>query len=906
MVVSSFRLPAVAEGRAKHHIERSRGVVLAGRAGIVKFHFRGKPIEAKLGDTIAAALYRNGQRIFSRSFKYHRPRGLLCVSGRCPNCLMNVDGVPNVRTCITPVREGMRVKAQNAFPSLETDFLSVTQRFDWLMPVGWYYKTFTHPAMWHAAESTIRKAAGLGEVLPTPRTEYEHAWMHADTAVIGGGWSGMQAALAAADRGEQVVLVDDQTALGGETRYRKRAGEIPAGLIRTIHAAANVKILQSSYCFGLYEGNLLGVLQHSPHPGAAERLVHLRARHTVVAAGAYETPLLFPNNDLCGVMLSTGVQRLLRLYDIPAGKRAVIVGGPERTAEVCSDLREAGIDIIGLLDPAQIVAVIGSGSVRGVRTRSGSLPCDLVVVCGPRIPDAGLVAQAGGKIEWSDAHRAFLPKALPTDVSVVGDAAGETVGNTSVSLPTSKRAFVCLCTDVSSKDLCDGVAEGFDQIETLKRYTTVTMGPCQGRMCQLSAIEVCAHETGRSAGQTGVTTSRPPNPGVTLGVLAGPRHHPIRRTPMHYAHETLGAVWMDMSDWKRPRYYEGSSSAGEKECVLREYRAVRESVGLIDVSTLGKLDVRGHDSGKLLDKVYTHRFSDLRPGRVRYALMCDDGGIVLDDGTISRLGDDRYFVTTTSGNLDFVHQWLDWHLIGTGWDVHIVNVTAGYGAMNLAGPKSRDVLGKLTDCDLSSHAFPYMACREAQVNRIPVVLLRIGFVGETGWEIHCPAEAAEELWQVLMEEGREFGIRPFGVEAQRLLRLEKRHIIVGVDTDALTNPYEADMGWAVKLEKDSFVGKVLLSHAGKEQSRERLIGFVLQGPGVPPDGAAVVVDGRPAGRVTSSRYSPAKMAGVGLAWVQVSKACEGASIEVRIDGKLVQATVTMRPFYDPEGARLRQ
>jgi sarcosine oxidase subunit alpha len=874
----------------------------------VRFYFHHKPVEAQPGDTVAAALYRNGQRIFSRSFKYHRPRGLLCVSGKCPNCLMNVDGIPSVRTCITPVREGMKVKAQNAYPSLETDFLSITQRFDWLMPVGWYYKTLTHPAMWHAAEPTIRKVAGLGEIFPSAPKEYEHSWMHADTVVIGGGWSGMQAAWMAAERGEQVILIDDQVALGGQLRYHKHSGQISGALTTHLQTAKNVRILRNSYCFGLYEGNLLGVLQRDPHASASERLIHLRTRHAVVATGAYETPLLFPNNDLVGVMLSTGVLRLLNLYAVPAGKRAVIIGDSAVADEVAAELRDGCIGVEAVVEPGTVVRATGSRKVDGIQTQSGDFSCDLIVICGPRVPDTGLVAQAGGKIEWSDAQAAFVPTGLPSHVSAVGDAAGDAVVNTDVPLPAGKRAFVCLCSDVSSKDLCDGIAQGFDQIETLKRYTTATMGPCQGRMCQLSAIGVCSRETGRSMGQTGITTSRPPNPGVTLGALAGPKHHPVRRTPMHYAHENMGAFWMDMGDWQRPRYYANQSTASEAERVLLEYHAVREAAGLIDVSTLGKLDVRGADSGKLLDKVYTHRFSDLRPGRVRYALMCDEGGIILDDGTISRLSEDRYFVTTTSGNLDFVYQWLEWYLCDTGWDVHITNVTAGYGAMNLAGPKSRDILRTLTDCDLNSSSFPYMACRETQVKGIPAILLRIGFVGETGWEIHCPAESAEELWQAILDTGRAFEIRPFGVEAQRLLRLEKRHIIVGIDTDALTNPYEADMGWAVKLDKNDFVGKALLSyaHATKDRSRERLVGFVLEAPGVPPDGAAVVVDGQPAGRVTSSRYSPAQMAGIGLAWVEASRAQEGASIDVRLNGGLAKARVTMTAFYDPEGLRLRQ
>jgi sarcosine oxidase, subunit alpha len=871
----------------------------------LKLQFQGGAVEAKDGDTIAAALYRHGQRTFSRSFKYHRPRGLLCVAGKCPNCLMNVDGIPNVRTCITPVRDGMKVKAQNAFPSLETDWLSITQRFDWLMPVGWYYKTLTHRALWHAAEPIIRKVAGLGEVLTSESRSYEHSWMHCDRAVIGGGWAGIEAAQAAGARGEQVVLVDDQPALGGQSRYRKHAGKVSLDQIERLQALPNVRILLDSYCFGLYEGNLLGIVQRNPYPGTAERLVHLRAQHTTLASGAYETPLLFPNHDLPGIMLSTGVLRLVHLYGIAAGKRAVVVGARDAAQETSAELREAGIEVVATVRADQITMATGSVCVQGIQTEVGRFACDLVAVCGPQVPDAGLAAQAGGKFTWSAAHAAFLPTDLPAHVSLVGAAAGEGVGGIPTLVPPSKRVFVCLCSDVSSQDLCDGIAEGFDHIETLKRYTTATMGPCQGRMCQLLAIGVCARQSGRSIAETGVTTSRPPNPGVTLGALAGGGHHPIRRTPMHYAHEKLGAVWMDMSDWKRPRYYRTSSSSAEKECIVAEYRAVREEVGIIDVSTLGKLVLGGADGGKLLDKVYTHRFSDLRPGRVRYALMCDEGGIILDDGTIARLSDDCYFVTTTTGNLEFVHQWLDWYLVGSGWDVHIANVTAGCGAMNIAGPRSREVLSKLTGCDLTSAAFPYMACREAEVAGIPVVMLRIGFVGETGWEIHCPAESAEALWEAILEAGRELNIRPFGVEAQRLLRLEKRHVIVGVDTDALTNPYEADLAWAVKLEKPDFVGKAVLSRA-QDLSRERLIGFVLRGPGLPEDGAAIVADGALAGRVTSTRHSPVRQAAVGLGWVKVAQAKEGASVDVRVDGKLVPATITLQPFYDPEGGRLRQ
>jgi sarcosine oxidase subunit alpha len=374
---------------------------------------------------------------------------------------------------------------------------------------------------------------------------------------------------------------------------------------------------------------------------------------------------------------------------------------------------------------------------------------------------------------------------------------------------------------------------------------------------------------------------------------------------MHHEHDTLGAVWLDMGDWKRPRYYKTAGSSLERRCVEEEYCAVRERVGVIDVSTLGKLDVKGRDAGRLLDKVYTNRFSDLRPGRVRYSVLCDEAGTVLDDGTVSRLAEHHWFITTTTGNLDFVQQWLEWWLAGTGWDVHITNITGGMASVNVAGPKARDTLRKLTTCELESKAFPYMACRQTEIAGVQAILLRIGFVGETGWEIHVPADSGTHVWRSLLEAGAEFGIRPFGVETQRVLRLEKRHVIVGVDTDALTNPFDAGMAWVAKLDKEDFIGRAALRRIEAQPLQQRLVGFVMDRGLLPEDGAPVLVDGRIAGRVTSARYSPVNGKAVGLAWVPAAVASEGAGIDVRVKGQLVKARVTEQAFYDPEGARLR-
>jgi sarcosine oxidase subunit alpha len=824
---------------------------------------------------------------------------------------MNVDGTPNVRTCMTPVRAGMRVKHQNAYPSLNHDWLAMVQRFDWLMPVGWYYKTMTNPWMWHAAEPLVRKIAGLGTPpsLDNINGNYEHGYRHTEVAIVGGGPAGLESAIELATKGEQVTLIDDQPALGGHLRFSNSADDLLAELLSRVQALPNLQVLQGCYCFGLYEGNLLGIVQPRQGPQAVERLIHLRAQRVVVATGAYEAPLLFPNNDLVGVMLSTAVQRLIRLHGIAPGKVAVVIARSPMGDAVAADLREVGVEVAATVAPESVVTALGNKCVKGLETRDARFSCDLLVECGHRIPDAGLLNQAGARLQWDGKKGAFIPTDFPAHISAIGEVTGESLVAPcplpAERDPASQRAFVCLCSDVSSQDLVEAIDEGFDHIETLKRYTTITMGPCQGRMCQLPAIGVCARQTSRSMAETGVTTARPPNPGVTLGALAGARHHPTRRTPMHYEHDESGAVWLDMGEWKRPRYYQTQRSSQEKFCVEEEYRAVRERVGLIDVSTLGKLDLKGRDVGKLLDKIYTGRLSDLRPGRVRYGLLCDEAGIMLDDGTVSRLADDHYFVTTTTGNLDFVDQWMKWWLAGTGWDVYITNLTGGLAAMNLAGPKAREVLVQLTDCDLSTKAFPYMACACAPVAGIEAVLMRIGFVGETGWEIHFPAESGPDLWRALLEAGRKFDIRPFGIEAQRLLRLEKRHVIVGVDSDALTNPFEAGMAWAPKLDKEDFIGRAALKRLAGQQPRQKLAGFIMNEEVLPEDGAAILVNGQLAGRVTSVRFSPLHQKAMGLAWVPAEMAREGAEVDVRVGGRLARAKITEQTFYDPEGTRLR-
>jgi sarcosine oxidase subunit alpha len=875
----------------------------------------------------------------------------MCVSGRCPNCLVNVDGVPNVRACTEPVRPGAQVTHQNAWPSLDRDILSLLDRLDRLMPVGFYYKTLHRPkVLWKLAQPVIRKVAGLGRIDVDAPVEpgFLHQSLHTDVAVVGGGAAGMSAALAAAKDGARVTLIDDAPALGGHLRTDSTihgpdsvpAYEAAADLARQVSSLDGVTVLSGSTAFGLYEDNLLGIL-------APDRLVKLRARSVVVAAGVIEQPLVFDANDRPGVMLADGARRLARFYGVKPGERAVVATVNNEGYAAALELHDAGVSIAALVDsrpePARDAAVdavraagipilmghavtraVGRHYVRaavverlekGVPTgEERRIGCDLICMSGTLEPADALIRQSGSGGTPGRVYRAggvagarSLAQAVQQGHEAGALAAGsdgpsQSYVSTSVEraplLPGGgKKRFVCFCEDITAKDIEQAVHEGFDDIQTLKRYSTVTMGPCQGKMCHSAAADICARATGRPLDEVGSTTSRPPLQPVPMSALAGRAHLPVKRTPMHRKHVELGARVVDLGPWKRPYSY----GSPQEECL-----AVRQRVGIIDVSTLGKLDVRGPDAPALLDKVYTHNFSGLRPGRVRYGVLCGDNGTIMDDGTVARLSGDRYFVTTTTGNVESIEEWLKWWMAGTDMEAYVSNVTSGYAAINVAGPRARETLSRITDVDLAADRFRYMRCREGVVAGVPSMLLRIGFVGETGWEVHFPAEFGEHMWDALMDAGREFGIAPFGLEAQRILRLEKGHVIVGQDTDLVSTPFDSGMEWVVRFEKKDFIGRGGLSVARDRGLDERLVGFTMSDGLVPDDGSQIVDAGRPIGRVTSARLSPTIGKGFGLARVPAELAEEGREVHVRMAGSDVPASVTLKPIYDPEGKRPRE
>lgn len=951
------------------------------RARPVAFTFAGDGVRGLAGDTIASALAANGKWILSRSFKYRRPRGVLTMAGQDANTLVQLPDEPNVSADLFPIGEGLRVEGQNFDGSLENDWGALIGAFGKFLPVGFYYKSFFRPkGAWKFWEPIIRRRAGLGRVNKSSQHGYfDKAYGWCDVAVIGGGPAGMAAALRAARAGADVLLVEENRALGGSLTYARfdaegaRAAEMLPALRDQIAAEQGIEVMTEAVCAGLFDDNWLAII-------TGNRLHKVRAKQVVLATGSIEQPLVFRNNDLPGIMQASAAQRLIRQFGVRPGRRAVIATANADGYAAALDLLSAGIEVAAILDLRQetprcamsdaardhripvlqcftaceAIAAPGNRHVRGVvaariasrgraNGETASFDCDLLLMSVGFMPTHQLLSHAGGKVGYDPASAMFAVRDVPRGLSVAGSLAGayaldavvaegEAAGHAAVAalglaagrapaLPNDRgglgqshpwpifphpkgKDFVDFDEDLQVADIRNAVSEGYDHIELVKRYSTIGMGPSQGRHSALNAARLTAEATGRDLEAVGQTTSRPPFVAEKMGVLAGRGFEPVRLTAMHHRHLELGARMMPAGLWMRPAYY---GAKAERERVIREEAlAVRGNVGVIDVSTLGGIEVCGPDAAEFLERLYTFAYKKQEVGRSRYVLMTDEFGVIADDGVACRLHEEHFYVTATTGGVDNVYRAMLWRNAQWRLDVVVTNVSASFAGVNIAGPRSREVLERLSDVDLSRESFPYLGVRSGDVAGIPARLMRVGFVGELGYELHVPSSQGEALWDALLKAGEAEAIRPFGVEAQRLLRLEKGHIIVSQDTDGLTTPSEADMAWAISRRKPYFVGRRSLAIQDKNGLTRKLVGFVVDDKSAPvPEECHLTLKHEEiVGRVTSAAWSDTLGHTIGLAYVHPDQADIGSAFDIKVaGGRIINGRVVKLPFYDPDGAR---
>ena len=958
---------------------------LIDRAYSTPFRFDGRHLRGLAGDTLASALLGSGVTLMGRSFKYHRPRGVIASGPEEPNALFGLGQggrfEPNQRATTTPLVPGMVLRGQNAWPSLSVDVGVVN---DWLyrfLPAGFYYKTFIHPrAAWkHLFEPIIRRSAGLGAAPHQPDPDrYEQAYAFAEVVVVGGGIAGLTAARDAADAGDRVIVLEQQGHWGGRTPTDHAGGDAAIqALLADLRGRDNVTLRRNTMATGLYDHGYLiareSLADHDPNAGIPrQRLWRIRAGRIVTATGALERPLSFAMNDVPGVMLASAVRDYIDLYAVAPGHRIVVVTNNDDAYRTALAALDAGLEVPAILDARpdpqgglveqararglRILTGSGAARVRGRRTVEGvevcdhmgdgavteTIACDCVAMSGGWSPVVHLWSHCGGKLTWDDAAAMFRPDpARPPlgadgqgNVTAVGAANGDLacagdlepdqdpilpVWVMPANAPRKARFKMWLDfqNDVKVSDVELAAQEGYESVEHTKRYTTLGMATDQGKVSNINGLAILSQALDRPIPATGTTTFRPPWTPLTLGTIAaearGEAFQPLRRTPMHDWHQARGAKWEPVGHWRRPYCY---PRAGEDvhAAIAREILAVRGGVGTLDASTLGKIIVKGPDSGRLMDMLYTNLMSSLPVGKCRYGLMCSENGFLMDDGVVARLSDDTWLVHTTTGGADRIHGHMEDWLQCEWWDwqVWTANVTEQYAQIAVAGPKSRELLERLGGMDLSPDSLPFMGWAEGRIAGIPARIYRISFSGELSFEVAVPANRGMELWQALHDAGTDLDVTPYGTEAMHVMRAEKGFIMIGDETDGTVIPQDLGLDWAISKKKADYIGKraQMRSHM-TDPDRWKLVGLESLDGRMIPDGAYATADGmnpngqrNVQGRVTSTYHSPTLDRPIAMGLVRHGPQRMGEVIEFPVpDGASIRARIVDPVFYDKEGAK---
>ncbi len=979
------------------------------RDKVVTFHFDGKPYKGFEGDTLASALLANGVHLMGRSFKYHRPRGLLTADSHEPNAIVELRSgarrEPNTRATMAELFEGLEATSQNAYPSLKFDFLSVNQLLSPFLTAGFYYKTFMWPAsFWEPIyEKFIRNAAGLGRasVDPDPDT-YEHSHAHCDVLIVGGGPSGISAALSAGRTGARVILVEEQSFLGGQLCLSDDEVNGDAASIWLQQSEdellnmPNVTIMKRTCLFGYYDHNVMAALErvndHVAIPQNNEPrqcMWTIRAKEVVLACGSQERPMVFDNNDKPGVMLSTAVRRYVDRFAVIPGNRVVICTNNDdgyKTAEV---LLKKGIEVAAIYDARESVSpaslflqeyrvpvefgilpakahgwhrVNALSLQRKDGSPFGSIDCDLVVVSGGHSADVNLVSQTGVAPVWKEEIQSFVP-GTPTrpersagacngkfaldDCLSEGHEAGHKAAiaagvkaKQSGKAPSSNsrehgdieavwrcpgdgKAFVDFQNDVTAKDITLAEQEGYVSVEHAKRYTTLGMATDQGKTSNVNGLAILAEARGLSIPEVGTTRFRPPYSPVAIGAFAGHERgqtfQPTRRTTMHRCHEELGAVFVEAGQWVRPQYY---PKYGEDimQAIWRESAQVRQTAGICDVSTLGKIEIFGPDAAEFLNRLYINGWRLLAPGKARYGLMLREDGYVLDDGTTSRLADDHFFMTTTTANAARVLAHME-HYSQVVWpdlDVHFCSATEQWCGVAVAGPNARNILDAAFAGaqDMSDEALPFMGVREFEWKGVRARIFRISFSGELAYEVNVPWRYGEGMWNSIWEAGQDHGLIPYGTEALSVLRIEKGHV-AGNELDGRSTAADMGLGKMMSSKKE-FIGKRMASREGMiDPSRPQLVGVKMKDRNGRLRGGAHLVESlddtdtvanRDAskGWITSVGDSPQLGRWIGLAYLQGGADRHGTTMFAHypLKNENVEVEIVSPHFFDPQGERL--
>ena len=725
--------------------------------------------------------------------------------------------------------------------------------------------------------------AGRGRLEGADRGRFDTKYIHVDTLVVGGGSAGRTAAV---NRDGRVLLVDE------------------GPVIQPIEGA---QVLARATALGIYDHGYVLVAERRPGHRTEGRLWHIRAGRIVLATGALERPIPFPGNDRPGVMLASAAAAYVERFGVLPARRFALATTNDSGYASAAVLQAAGAELVKVVDLR-----------RGERVDGGE--AELLLVSGGWNPNLALWSQAGGRLRFDDRTGAYVPDGELRNVEVVGTATGEglpdSIAPTWDGSGDEDATFVDLERDATVADIRRALGAGLTSIEHVKRYTTIGTGSDQGKTGGVLASAVAAALLGQEPGALGVPTYRAPYVPVSFAQLAGrdrgALHDAVRTTSIHAWHVEHGAVFEDVGQWKRPRYFPGDGESMD-EAVLREGAAARRSVAVMDASTLGKIDLQGPDVGVFLDRIYTNRFSNLAVGACRYGLMCRADGMVFDDGVTSRLSDDRWHMTTTTGNAAPVLEWLE-EWLQTEWPelrVHATSVTEQWATIAVVGPRSRDVLRALApDLPVAAVDFPFMTVREAVVAGVPARVFRISFSGELAYEINVPTWYGHAMWEAVMAAGEPFGITPYGTEAMHVLRAEKGYPIVGQETDGTVTPIDLGMDWIVSKQK-SFVGKRSLSRSDTARpDRKQLVGLLPDNPSeLLPEGAQLVLD--PAapipmpmvGHVTSSYRSAALGRPFALAMVKAGRSIIGERVFAPLPDRTIAATIHDSVLFDPANLR---